>query len=81
MHTQYRAGKFRFSGTQNSMLLKASSGEHCTPCNFVHLVTLQDTCACLILYLIMHQKRNRLWKDRLWSYEAKQYFCSSSRKG
>ena len=40
-----RAGKVRFSGAQNSMFLKASSGECCKPCNIVLLVTLQCTCS------------------------------------
>ena len=49
------AGKIRFSSAQKSMLLKASSGEHCVPCNFVHLLTLRGTCICLIVYLVLHQ--------------------------
>ena len=49
------AGKIRFSGVQKSVLLKASSGEHCVPHNFVHLVTLQGTCVGLIVYLVVHQ--------------------------
>ena len=40
---KYRAGKIRFSGTQKSMLLKASSGECCASCNFVLLVTLRGS--------------------------------------
>ena len=46
-----RDGKIRFSGTQKLVLLNASSGEHCAPCNFVLLVTLGGTCVCLIVYL------------------------------
>ena len=37
----YRTGKFRFSGAQNRVLLKASSGKCCAPHNFVLLVTSQ----------------------------------------
>ena len=32
--------KIWFSGAQEFVLLKASSGERCAPHNFVHLVTL-----------------------------------------
>ena len=52
-----RAGKIRFSGAQKSVLLKASSGERCAPCNFVHLVALQGTCVRLIVYLVVHQMK------------------------
>ena len=38
---QTRAGKIRFSGERNFMLLKTSSGARCAPCNFVLLVTLR----------------------------------------
>ena len=31
---QYRAGKISFSGARKSVLLKASSGERCVPCEF-----------------------------------------------
>ena len=41
------AGKIRFSGEQKSVLLKASSGEHCAPRNFVLLVTLRGMYKCL----------------------------------
>ena len=50
-----RAGKIRFSGTQKSVLWKASSLER-APCNFVFLnfVMLGGTCICIIRYLAMH---------------------------
>ena len=57
-----RTGKIRFSGTQKSVLLKANSGEHCAPRNFVLLVLLADTCVCLILHLTVYQVK-WLWKD------------------
>ena len=38
-----RAEKSRFCGARKSVLHKASSGEHCTPRNFVLLVVLQGT--------------------------------------
>ena len=38
--------KIRFSGKQNSMLLKASTGACCAPRNFVLLVTLQGLSVC-----------------------------------
>ena len=44
----FRAGKTRFPGTQQSVLLKASSGEHCAPRNFVLLLTLRCTRVPLI---------------------------------
>ena len=49
------AGKIRFSAALKSILLKASSGEHCVSRNFVHLVTLQGTGVRLIVYLVLHQ--------------------------
>ena len=52
-----RAGNIRFSGTQKSVFLKVSSGEHCVPCNFVHLVMLGGTCICLIVYLFVYQMK------------------------
>ena len=52
-----RAGKIKFSGTRKSLLIKPSSGEHCTPRNFVLLGTLQVhvsvSCVCIIVYLVM----------------------------
>ena len=62
-----RARKIRFSGTRKSVLLKASSGEHCASRNFVLLVALGGTCVCLIAYLVVCTKWNRLWKDRCWN--------------
>ena len=59
-------GKIRFSATWKSVLLKASSGEHCAPCSFVLFVTLRDTCVCLTMYLTF-AKWNRLWKDEYWN--------------
>ena len=53
----FTAGKIRFSGEQNSVLLKASSGAHCTLRNFVLLVTLQGTSVCIIMYLIVDQMK------------------------
>ena len=53
----HRAGKISFSGARKSVLLKASSGEHYAPCNFVHLVTLRGTLVHLTLYLAMHQMK------------------------
>ena len=41
----FRAGKIWFSGAQNSVLLKASSGECCEPGNFVLCVALWGTCS------------------------------------
>ena len=52
-----RAGKIRFSGERNSVLLKASSGARCTPRNFVLIVTLLGTSVCLTLYLTVHQMK------------------------
>ena len=52
-----RAGKIRFSATQKSVLLKASSGERCGPHNIMLLVTLGGTCVSLIVYLVMHQMK------------------------
>ena len=52
-----RAGKIRFSATQKSVLLKASSGERCGPHNIMLLVTLGGTCVRLIVYLTMHQMK------------------------
>ena len=52
-----RAGKIRFSGTQKSMLLKASSGECCAPRNFGLLMMLGGTCVYLIMYLIVYQMK------------------------
>ena len=51
------AGKIRFSGTQKSVLLKASSGECCAPHNFVLLLTLGGTCICLIVYIAVYQMK------------------------
>ena len=31
----HKAGKISFSGARKSVLLKASSGEHCAPCDFM----------------------------------------------
>ena len=53
--SKIRAGKIRFSGAQKPMLINANSGEHCAPCNFVHLLTLQFTHVHRIVYLIVHQ--------------------------
>ena len=53
----YRAGKIRFSGTQKSVLLKASSVEHCAPHNFALLVTLGSLCVHLIVYLAVYQMK------------------------
>ena len=50
-----RAGKIRFFGARKSVLLKASSGEHCAPQNFVHLATFRGTRVHLIVYLVVHQ--------------------------
>ena len=52
-----RAGKIRFSGARKSVLLKPSSGERCTPRNFVLLVTLEGTRSHLTVYLVMHQMK------------------------
>ena len=52
-----RAGQIKFSGARKSVLLKASSGERCAPRNFVHLVTLQVTHVCFIMYLVMYQMK------------------------
>ena len=53
----FKVGKNRFFGTGKSMLLKASSGEHCAPCNFVLLATLGGTQVHLTVYLIMNQMK------------------------
>ena len=42
---------------QESLLIKAGSGEHCANSNFVHFVTLRGTCVCLIMYLVVHQMK------------------------
>ena len=47
--------KIKFSGTRKSVLLKASSGERCTPANFVLFVTLEGAHVRLIVYLAVHQ--------------------------
>ena len=56
-------GKIRFSGTWNSMLLKACSGECSAPHNIVLLLRLGGTLVHLIVYLLC-TKWNRLWKDK-----------------
>ena len=53
----FRAGKIRFSGTQESVLLKAMSGKHSEHQNVVLLVTLGVTRVCLIVYHTMHQMK------------------------
>ena len=53
----YRVGKFRFSGAQNSVLLKVSSGKRRTPHNFVLLETLRVLCVCLMVYLVVLQMK------------------------
>ena len=53
----HRAGKNWFSGAQNSMLPKASSGEPCAPRNFVLLVTLRGTSVHLVVYLVVHHMK------------------------
>ena len=53
----FRAGKIRYSGERNSVLLKASSGACCAPCNFVLIVTLRGTSVCLTMYLTLHQMK------------------------
>ena len=52
-----RAGKIRFSGERNSVLLKTSSGASYAPHNFVLTVTLQHASVCLTVYLAMHQMK------------------------
>ena len=52
-----RAGKIRFSGDPNSVLLKTNSGARCVPCNFVLLVTLRRTSVSLTVYLTVHQMK------------------------
>ena len=52
-----RAGKIRFPGAQKSALSKPSLGECCAPHNCVLLSTLQGTCVCLIVYLVMHEMK------------------------
>ena len=51
----HSAKKIMFSGTRNTLLLKASSGEPCAPRNFVLLVTLGGTLVRLIAYLAVRQ--------------------------
>ena len=46
-----RVGKIRFFRERKSVLLKASSREHCAPRNFVLLVTLRSKSVCLTVYL------------------------------
>ena len=53
--TDLRAAKIKFSGTCKSMLLKASSAEHCAPCNFVLLLTLGGTLIHLIMNFTVYQ--------------------------
>ena len=53
--TDLRAAKIKFSGTCKSMLLKASSAEHCAPSNFVLLLTLGGTLIHLIMYFTVYQ--------------------------
>ena len=55
--TSSRAGKVRSSGAWKSVLLKASSGGHCAPQNFVHLGTFRGTRVHLIVYLVVHQMK------------------------
>ena len=50
-----RTGKITFSGKWKSVLLKASSGERCAPCNFVFLVALGGTRVCFIVFLTVYQ--------------------------
>ena len=40
---------------QKSVLLKASSGERCTPRNFAHFVALRGTRVRLIMFFVVHQ--------------------------
>ena len=64
-----KAGKIRFSGTLQSVLIKASSGENYAPhnfvfllmftCSFSHMFTSSSTSSCT--------KWNRLWKDNYWN--------------
>ena len=53
----FRAEKIRFLGTQKSVFLKPSEGEHCAPHNFVLFVTLQGAHVHLILYFVVHQMK------------------------
>ena len=55
--SELKAGKTRFSGERNSVLLKANSGAPCAPHNFVLLVTLWGTSVCLTECLAMHQRK------------------------
>ena len=52
-----RAGKIRFSGARNLVLLKASLGERRAPHNFELLLTLRGTCVHIIVYLIVDQMK------------------------
>ena len=69
-----RARKIRFSGEQNSVLLKASSGERCAPRNFVLLMTLRVTNVCLTVYLAVHQMKQaierKLFSDSIITLES-----------
>ena len=56
----YSARKIKFSDTQKSVLLKANSGEHCAPCNFVLLMTLGGTHVHLIVYLVPRCASNEI---------------------
>ena len=53
----YKAGKIKFSGDWNSVLLKTSSGACCAPGKFALLVTLQGTSVCLTMYLAVYQMK------------------------
>ena len=52
-----RAGKIRFFGARQSVLLKASSGERCAPQKFLHLLTFRGTQVYVIVYLAVHQMK------------------------
>ena len=56
-NTVPRAGKIGFSDTKKSVLIKASSGECCTPYNFVLLVTLVGTHIHLIMHHVVYQMK------------------------
>lgn len=52
-----KAENITFSGAPKSLLFKKSSEEHCTPGNFVLLMTLREIHNDLIAYLIEHQMK------------------------
>ena len=69
-----RAGKISFSDARKSVLLKATSKEHCMPRNFVHFVTLRGTCVRLIVYLVLQEMKYVMER-----WKGNPYFASHSK--